>query len=136
MSVKRVLREACALIQRSHVAPPPGRPLLAVDKDGGRCEPLSPAAVAWTSVGALYVVDPLRLPDRDTHGEDGLQAYELLAEAARQQGHPCVLAADTAGVGVAVRMFWQAESLAESEGHARRRGGRASAAGTTPKGAA
>jgi hypothetical protein len=88
MSVKRVLREACALIQRSHVAPPPGRPLLAVDKDGGRCEPLSPAAVAWTSVGALYVVDPLRLPDRDTHGEDGLQAYELLAEAVSDTEFP------------------------------------------------
>jgi hypothetical protein len=137
VSVKRVLREACALIQRAHVAPPPGTPLLAVDARGNRCEPLSPAAVAWTTCGALYVADPaVRRPDLpDTHGRDAWDAWLLLTEAAKQQGHGNVVEADRAGLSAAVKCFWRAGQLAEPEGHARRRGGRAGA-GSTPKGAA
>jgi hypothetical protein len=135
VSVKRVLREACAVVQRAHACPERG---LAVDAHGDRCEPLSPEAVGWTSVGALYVADPVRRPDApDTHGQDGWRAYLLLREAAKQQGYLNTVEVDRAGQDAAVKCFWRAQQLAEPEGHARRHRGRASGSGsTTPRDAA
>jgi hypothetical protein len=139
VSVRRVLREASACPPRSarhrpasHCAPDRG---LALTETGDRCEPLSPAAHAWTSVGALILADPVRREpaDRDTHGNDAEAADQLLREAARQQGYRSPVEVDRAGQAAAVQMFWRALQIAPPErGTARRRGGRASGAGSTP----
>jgi hypothetical protein len=133
VSVRRVLREALATVQRSHCAPDRG---LALTETGDRCEPLSPAAAAWTSVGALILADPVRREpqDRDTHGDSAWKAYLLLREAAVQQGYRNTVEVDRAGAGEAEKCFRRALHLAPPErGHARR-GARTRSRSITPGG--
>lgn len=130
MTARDVLREAKHLVTRAHTPTQ-----LAVDARGVNVRPVDPSAVAWSSTGAIGKVAPGRsIHDEKVwfdHTEAGYQAWLLLNEAARLQGHPGhtpVINADRAGLPAVLRVFDKALQLTPDADRRSRRG--------SPRGAA
>src|SRR5262249_9893321 len=106
--------------------------------------------VGWTSVGAICKIAPgLSATDPTVwadHVSVAWEAFELLEEAARQQGHAHSVDVDRSGRESALMMFWRAPAVGEASTPRRRRGpatprrrrgpGAGSGHGSSPKGAA
>lgn len=118
MSVVQILREAKALVYRSHTPVQ-----LAVNAAGVNVRPLDPEAVAWSSTGALGKVAPARSQDDDgcwfDLTTDGKAAWDLLDEAARLQGYRLgeapIVSVDKAGLRAVLACFAKAIWLAPTE---------------------
>lgn len=136
MTAKHVLREALAVIERDHAAPPPFQTFLAVDEHGEPVRPVDATAVAWTSVGAVCRVAPaLSASDPQVWADHISVAFEaagLLDQAALLQGYPDTTSVDRAGREAAMRMFWCAINFADPE--PRRRLRSATGTGSSPRG--
>lgn len=113
MTARQCLREALAIITKHHTATQ-----LADDGRGGRVNPRSPQAARWSSTGALITISP-RYPERTAPNATPLasdtanNAYDLLCEAATQQGFANPTQVDGRGADAAARMFWRALQLAD-----------------------
>lgn len=118
MSVTAVLREAKALVYRAHTPVQ-----LAVNAQGVNVRPLDPAAVAWSSTGAIGKVAPWMSGTDDRVWfdltEDGKAAWDLLDEAARLQGYRLgeapIVSVDRDGLPAVLRCFAKAILLAPEE---------------------
>lgn len=134
MSVDQILREAKQVCARDHTATQ-----LAVDAHGQKVRnPLAPAAVAWSTVGALIKVAP-RNPGVVAEGkspgntDDAYRAFLLLEEAAVEQGFLCTVDVDEAGLGAVQACFDRAIDAAKRmPGRARRKP--AAGTGSQPRG--
>jgi hypothetical protein len=128
VSAQHVLREALAVVRRDHA-----QTQLAVDQHGKKCQPCSPAAVAWTATGALIKVAPSNAPSPSPqHTWEAWEAYGLLTGEARAMGYPNVHSVDQAGRREVVRLFMRALNV-EPERRRVRAGART---GAQPRGAA
>lgn len=136
MSVELVLREAKQVVARDHTAVQ-----LSVDVHGLKVRnPIAPAAVAWSTVGALIKVAPRNpgiVAENKSPGntDEAYRAYLLLEDAAVEQGFAHTVAVDEAGHGPVLAMFDRAIDAAQRMPQRARRK-RAAGTGSRPRGEA